>query len=122
MKYTANKILLIITRQIGDVLLATPLLHSLRKAYPQAQIDQGGDYSIGLKGNQGSLHEAVVNFFDTAQTNKYRHVQYTFAEDIDKGHGRLETQRYWILTTLPDVDKWKGLRKYQEGGAYLSNG
>ncbi len=53
MKYTANKILLIITRQIGDVLLATPLLHSLRKAYPQAQIDvlvYQGKQSI-LEGN-----------------------------------------------------------------------
>ncbi|MFK5968753.1 MAG: glycosyltransferase family 9 protein [Candidatus Marithrix sp.] len=34
-----NKILLIATRQIGDVLLVTPLLRSLRKAYPKAIID-----------------------------------------------------------------------------------
>jgi heptosyltransferase-3 len=39
MKYPASKILLIATRQIGDVLLATPLLRSLRNAYPQARID-----------------------------------------------------------------------------------
>lgn len=34
-----NKILLIATREIGDVLLTTPLIHSLRQAYPQATID-----------------------------------------------------------------------------------
>lgn len=34
-----KKILVIATRQIGDVLLTTPLLYSLRKAYPDAQID-----------------------------------------------------------------------------------
>ncbi|MDM8566032.1 glycosyltransferase family 9 protein [Candidatus Halobeggiatoa sp. HSG11] len=34
-----KKILLIATRQIGDVLLVTPLLRSLRYAYPQATID-----------------------------------------------------------------------------------
>jgi heptosyltransferase-3 len=34
-----QKILVIATRQIGDVLLTTPLLYSLRKAYPSAQID-----------------------------------------------------------------------------------
>ena len=34
-----KKILLIATRQIGDVLLVTPLLRSLRKAYPKAIID-----------------------------------------------------------------------------------
>ncbi|MBE9562764.1 MAG: glycosyltransferase family 9 protein [Proteobacteria bacterium] len=35
----AKKILLIATRQIGDVLLVTPLLRSLRNAYPTAIID-----------------------------------------------------------------------------------
>jgi heptosyltransferase-3 len=34
-----KKILLITTRQIGDVLLVTPLLRSLRNAYPHAMID-----------------------------------------------------------------------------------
>jgi heptosyltransferase-3 len=39
MKFPANKILVIATRQLGDVLLTTPLLHSLRHAYPKAQLD-----------------------------------------------------------------------------------
>ncbi|MEG7525039.1 MAG: hypothetical protein M3H12_18435 [Chromatiales bacterium] len=34
-----DRVLLIATRQIGDVLLATPLLHSLRRAWPEATID-----------------------------------------------------------------------------------
>ena len=38
-KYSPNQILLIATRQIGDVLLVTPLLRSLRRAYPDAIID-----------------------------------------------------------------------------------
>lgn len=37
--FSANKILLIATRQIGDVLLVTPLLRSIRRAYPNAVID-----------------------------------------------------------------------------------
>lgn len=39
MHYSADRILLIATRQIGDVLLVTPLLHSLRQAYSNAIID-----------------------------------------------------------------------------------
>ncbi len=39
MKIAANRILVIATRQIGDVLLVTPLLHSIRRAYPDACID-----------------------------------------------------------------------------------
>ncbi|MGZ5058142.1 MAG: putative lipopolysaccharide heptosyltransferase III [Methylobacter sp.] len=34
-----TKILVIAMRYLGDVLLTTPLLHSLRKAYPDAQLD-----------------------------------------------------------------------------------
>ena len=34
-----QRVLLIATRRIGDVLLTTPLLHSLRLAWPQAKID-----------------------------------------------------------------------------------
>lgn len=39
MRLSAQRILLIATRQIGDVLLTTPLLRSLRRAYPEASID-----------------------------------------------------------------------------------
>ena len=39
MKFPAQNILLIATRHIGDVLLTTPLLRSLRFAYPNACID-----------------------------------------------------------------------------------
>jgi len=39
MNYKANKILIIATRRLGDVLLITPLLRSIRHAYPDAQID-----------------------------------------------------------------------------------
>jgi lipopolysaccharide heptosyltransferase III len=39
MKFPAQNILLIATRHIGDVLLTTPLLRSLRFAYPDARID-----------------------------------------------------------------------------------
>jgi len=76
-------------------------------------IAQGGDYSIGLKGNQGLLHEAVVDFFETSEQHEYANVKHDFIEEIDKGHGRLETRRYWItenLTSLPDIEKWVGLK------------
>jgi heptosyltransferase-3 len=39
MKFPAHKIVIISMRQIGDVLLVTPLFNSLRQAYPNAQID-----------------------------------------------------------------------------------
>ena len=76
-------------------------------------IDQGGDYVLGLKGNQGALHEAVEDFFTTALANQFAGVAHDFMEEVDKDHGRLERRRYWIteeLRTLPDTQNWKGLR------------
>jgi len=37
--YRPDSVLLVATRRIGDVLLNTPLLHSLRKAWPEARIE-----------------------------------------------------------------------------------
>lgn len=76
-------------------------------------INQGGDYSLGLKGNQESLHEAVEDYFTVSKAADFKGVEYDYAEEIDKEHGRLETRRYWIcedLTTLAKPERWKGLR------------
>ena len=76
-------------------------------------IDQGGDYVLGLKANQGALFEAVADFFTIAQANQFAGVVYDYVEQVDKDHGRLETRRYYItedLRTLPDTENWKGLR------------
>jgi len=76
-------------------------------------IEQQGDYVLGLKGNQGQLHEAVDDFFTVAQEHQFKAVEYDYFEEIDKDHGRLEVRRYWIteqLKTLPETHRWKGLR------------
>lgn len=76
-------------------------------------VEQEGDYVLGLKGNQGALHEAVEEFFTTARANDFEAVVYDQFEEVDKDHGRLERRRYWVseeLRTLPGADNWKGLR------------
>ena len=76
-------------------------------------IDQGGDYVLGLKGNQSTLHEEVEDFFNTARAGEFADVTYDYAEETDKDHGRLEVRRYWIteaLGTLSEPERWTGLR------------
>ena len=84
-----------------------------QRAIAEQIIDQGGDYVLGLKGNQGNLHEAVEDFFETARAHQFAGIAHDYAEEVDKDHGRLEIRRYWIteeLRTLPQPDQWKGLR------------
>jgi predicted transposase YbfD/YdcC len=89
-------------------------------------VDQGGDYVLGLKGNQGTLHEAVDDYFTTAQAAGFKQIKYDYVEEVENSHGRLETRRYWItddLRTLPKTESWAGLRtigmverEYEEAG------
>src|SRR5918999_1434989 len=84
-----------------------------QRAIAERIVEQGGDYVLGLKGNQGSLHEAVEEYFTTAQAANFKNVPYHYTEEIDNEHGRLEIRRYWItedLCTLPRTELWKGLR------------
>jgi predicted transposase YbfD/YdcC len=41
-----------------------------QRAIAERIVEQGGDYVLGLKGNQGSLHEAVEEYFTTAQARR----------------------------------------------------
>lgn len=84
-----------------------------QRAIAEQIIDQHGDYVLGLKGNQDTLHEAVEDFFTTAETHQFTEIAHDYVEELDKDHGRLETRRYWItedLRTLPNTQDWKGLR------------
>lgn len=76
-------------------------------------IEQQADYVLAVKANQGRLHEAVREFFDTAGAAGFRGVQHDYHEEVDKGHGRLEVRRYWVspvLSTLSAPERWKGLK------------
>lgn len=83
-----------------------------QRAIAKQIIKQEGDYVLGLKGNQSKLHQAVEDFFMTARANNFKGINYDYEEEIDKGHGRLETRRYWIsdkLLSLPNIQQWDGL-------------
>ena len=64
----------------------------------------GGDYYLGLKGNQGQLHEKVKCLMDEAILEKFAGMKHDFFEQVDGDHGRIETRRVWCT---PEV-KWLG--------------
>ena len=75
-------------------------------------VEQKADYVLGLKGNQGTLHDDVALFFDERQDGFAGH-EVTVHESCEKGHGRLETRRVVAtedIAWLQQDHRWPGLR------------
>ena len=76
-------------------------------------IEGGADYVLALKRNQGGLFEDVQWLFQQAQESKFEDVTHSFAQSIDKGHGRIEIRRCWTLSQLDYLIQkplWQGLQ------------
>lgn len=63
-------------------------------------INQGGDYTLAVKGNQGSLHDAMKNLFDRAKALEFNAMLYDTHESVDAGHGRIEIRRCTVLPIM----------------------
>ncbi len=74
-------------------------------------IDKGADYVLGLKGNQGALHDDVKLYFEDCLTSGFKDIEYDYHETIDGDHGRIETRRYWSTSAdwMQDRALWKNL-------------
>ncbi|MFL5801732.1 MAG: ISAs1 family transposase [Roseiflexaceae bacterium] len=68
-------------------------------------------YTIGVKANQKILYHDIMTTFTTLRADDQRPLP--MYETIEKGHGRIETRRYWItddLSRLSTRDVWKDLQ------------
>jgi predicted transposase YbfD/YdcC len=75
----------------------------------QKIVDQGGDYLLAVKGNQPTLHEAMVRHFEGIGRfyNKFE-----VAKTDDHAHGRDETRRVDIghaIEEIESADRWPNL-------------
>lgn len=88
----------------------------------QQIIDQGGDYQISLKGNQGTLFDDIKRYF----ADPTLQADLLCSEENDKGHGRIEQRTAYVtdqIDWLQDLHQWPGLKsigrvvsKVQKGG------
>jgi predicted transposase YbfD/YdcC len=76
-----------------------------QKAIAEKIVDQGGDYVLALKRNQGSLCEQVEEAFIDADARNYEGVQSDHFETVERGHGRCKTRRYWTLGELDAIEQ-----------------
>lgn len=80
-------------------------------------IKKKADYILALKGNQEKLFEDVSYYFSTALANSFKNIEYNFHEDVDYGHGRIETRQCWVIDSnkykgcFSNVEKWVNLQR-----------
>jgi predicted transposase YbfD/YdcC len=76
-------------------------------------LEKGGQYVLAVKGNQGTLHEDIKLFLDDCVERGFKRVEYDCYEQLEKGHGRIETRRTWTTGEVEWLNKrhgWPGLR------------
>ena len=80
-------------------------------AIAEAIIEKHGDYVLALKGNQPTLHEAVVAKFDEFLEGP--HASQEERVTTQTSHGREETRTYLQIAVpegLTQSEQWKGLK------------
>lgn len=82
-----------------------------QKAIAKQIIKQGGDYILALKGNQGTLNDDVRLFLETELKKTTAHAITDTYEDLDKGHGRIETRRCFVSSQID----WLNQKELREG-------
>jgi predicted transposase YbfD/YdcC len=76
-------------------------------------IAAGADYCLAVKGNQPTLHQGIVKFFDEHLEDDFARTSVRRHETQEKGHGRQETRYYFVCPVpndLPDRARWSGLK------------
>lgn len=83
-----------------------------QKAIAAKIIAGNADYLLQVKGNHPHLAQALEEMFAECRRGDSAAVAYVYAEDRDKGHGRIETRRCWMTAEvdwLPEASAWASL-------------
>jgi predicted transposase YbfD/YdcC len=79
----------------------------------QQIVDQGGDYLLSVKENQGHLYEDLEYLFQLERELDAHLGPCSYAKQVTKNHGRMEIRECWAtsdeeyLNYLRERDKWK---------------
>ena len=77
--------------------------------------DRGADYVLAVKDNQLQLAESIRDFWRTFRAHSPEWTRHSFAQTVEKDHGRIETRRCYAfdqLQCLAAPELWKGLRSF----------
>jgi predicted transposase YbfD/YdcC len=79
-------------------------------------VEQGGDYVLAVKENQGHLYEDIHDLFADNQQFNYEGIPHSYAKMVNKDHGRIEIRQCWTisdpeyLANIRDLTRWEGIQ------------
>jgi predicted transposase YbfD/YdcC len=79
-------------------------------------LEQGGDYLLAVKENQGQLYEDLERLFSIEEQEGFVTPGYSYTRKVDNSHGRMEIRECWAtsseecLNYLRGRDNWQGLK------------
>jgi predicted transposase YbfD/YdcC len=83
-----------------------------QKTIAKQIVDQGADYVLALKPNQGHFYAAVEQWFQTADHTTSEEASLSYYETQEQQHGRVEIRRHWttpVPAGLPMAEAWAKL-------------
>ncbi len=93
--------------ELRDTILSGDAAHCQHET-ASSIIAKGGDYVLNLKGNQPGAKAEIHPLLEAAAASRPPDW-----EQVEKGHGRLETRRCWVLGEVDALacrGQWSGLR------------
>ena len=84
-----------------------------QKTIAQTIIDKKADYILTLKGNQGSLHSCVRQWFEQARAQGFEGIEYSYHQTTESNHDRIEIRKCWTVPVSvlggKYAQQWAGL-------------
>jgi predicted transposase YbfD/YdcC len=76
-------------------------------------VGAGADYCLAVKDNQPTLHQGIIDYFESHAEDDFEGVRMRYHTTDEKGHGREEARHYMICPVpeeLPDRSRWADLK------------
>ncbi len=101
---------------LKNVIVTADAMHA-QKGFTGIVKQKGGDYVVGLKGNQSALRDDVGLYFDEQTRNRIRSRKKNFYDVEEKNHSQYERRRYYLAPAarIPDArrdEEWAGLKAF----------
>jgi len=77
-------------------------------------VEEGGDYVLALKDNQGNLFEDTQKLFEDLESTHYQAYTYDYVKTVNKGHGRIEIRECWTISDPSILRHLRGFANWEK--------